>query len=538
MNVTNPPPCVLFEDNHLLVVNKPPGWNTHAPNPFAGEGLYDWLRRREPRWASLAIVHRLDKDTSGLIVFAKTTLASQSLTRQFTERHIVKKYLLVTDRPVPPLPRTVCSNLVRLGNRYTSTHAPAAGAPAKTTFGLPPPAAASAPPLLTLEATPATGRTHQIRVHAAESGFPILGDPLYGGTPAARLHLHAAQLTLSHPESHRTLAFTAPVDWSTPPALALRRACIDAAGTDAFRLIHGAADGEPGCYLDRLGPFLLAQSEAAPAAARLSWIDAPRQHLEVRGVYLKVRLRQLRTAPPASIAPRHLDGEIAPPEFAVRENGLEFLVRLDEGYSTGLFLDQRDNRRRLLDNHVAARFPAFPDTPARCEVLNLFAYTCAFSVCAARARARTVSVDLSRRYLEWGQRNFAVNGLDRTGHAFLHGDVFDWLRRLARQSRRFQVVLLDPPTFSTSKSSGQFRAEHDLGRLIETALAVLAPNGTLLVSTNAARLSPDAFLAVIEAAVHRATRRVHQLEYCPQPPDFPVVRAEPAYLKTAWISVK
>ena len=77
------PPCVLHEDEHLLVVNKPAGWNTHAPSAFAGEGIYDWLKHREPRWASLAIIHRLDKETSGVMVFGKTTLANRSLTEQF-----------------------------------------------------------------------------------------------------------------------------------------------------------------------------------------------------------------------------------------------------------------------------------------------------------------------------------------------------------------------------------------------------------------------------------------------------------------------
>ena len=91
-------PCVIFEDEHLLVVNKPAGWNTHAPSPYAGEGIYDWLKNREPRWASLAIIHRLDKETSGVMVFGKTPFANRSLTDQFTERRVRKKYLLLTDR--------------------------------------------------------------------------------------------------------------------------------------------------------------------------------------------------------------------------------------------------------------------------------------------------------------------------------------------------------------------------------------------------------------------------------------------------------
>src|SRR4030095_14618567 len=91
---------ILFEDDHLLVVNKPADWNTHAPSPFAGEGIYDWLRHREPRWASLAIVQRLDKETSGVMVFGKTPLANRSLTQQFAGGAVRKLYRLVTDRPV------------------------------------------------------------------------------------------------------------------------------------------------------------------------------------------------------------------------------------------------------------------------------------------------------------------------------------------------------------------------------------------------------------------------------------------------------
>src|SRR5580698_9808969 len=95
-----PPPCVIFEDEHLLVVNKPAGMNTHAPATFAGEGIYEWLKHRERRWANLAILHRLDKETSGLLVFGKTPEANRFLTVQFTAHTIRKRYHLLTDRPV------------------------------------------------------------------------------------------------------------------------------------------------------------------------------------------------------------------------------------------------------------------------------------------------------------------------------------------------------------------------------------------------------------------------------------------------------
>ena len=165
-------PCLFHEDEHLLVVNKPAGLNTHAPSPYAGEGLYDWLRHREARWASLAIIHRLDKETSGVMVFGKTPLANRALTAQFAARSVHKVYQLRTGCPVPAGEQVVKSGIARAGDRYVSSPD---GEPAETRFrrlsdGL-------------VEAQPLTGRTHQIRVHAAERGFPILGDALYGGSP-------------------------------------------------------------------------------------------------------------------------------------------------------------------------------------------------------------------------------------------------------------------------------------------------------------------------------------------------------------------
>src|SRR5437899_990314 len=128
------PLLILFEDEHLLVINKPAGMNTHAPSPFAGEGIYDWLREREPRWANLAIIHRLDKETSGLLLFGKTREANRSLTGQFTRRSVRKKYLLLTDRPVPGSEFRVVSSLVRSGGKYLSRPEHAGSSRAETYF--------------------------------------------------------------------------------------------------------------------------------------------------------------------------------------------------------------------------------------------------------------------------------------------------------------------------------------------------------------------------------------------------------------------
>src|SRR3954447_5939180 len=104
---------ILHEDEDLLVINKPAGINTHAPSPYAGEGIYDWLRHREPRWARLAILHRLDKETSGVLVFGKTPEANRSLTQQFTEHTIRKTYRLLTEKPLDRDELVVVSSLFR-----------------------------------------------------------------------------------------------------------------------------------------------------------------------------------------------------------------------------------------------------------------------------------------------------------------------------------------------------------------------------------------------------------------------------------------
>jgi 23S rRNA (cytosine1962-C5)-methyltransferase len=506
---------IVFEDEHLLLVNKPAGWNTHAPATFAGEGLHEWLRNRHPRWSTLSIIHRLDKETSGLMVLGKTAAANRSLTRQFEERGVEKKYILLTDRTLNFQTLRARSALVRVGAKYVS-RPPHAGAPlAETLF-----TKAGA----TIEAVPLTGRTHQIRVHAAEHGFPILGDTLYGGAPAARLCLHAAELRFEHPATSQPLSFSAPPDFAADSRLALRAAIIDPVLTNAFRLIHGAADGWPGLYLDRLGEDLLAQTAGELTVPQRKFIG----QIPARTVYHQRVQRQGRTQP------RRLWGAPATNEILVLENGLQFLLRLDEGGSIGLFLDQRDNRRRLLDHYVAPGF----ELPSAPTVLNAFAYTCGFSVAAAAGGAHVTSLDLSKNYLAWGRKNFELNALAPSRHEVIFGDAFDWFRRLAKKKKVFDLVILDPPTFSRSRESGVFQAETHYGALVDAALPLLKPGGTLLASTNAASFAPEDFIEAVTGSIRRAGRHIVLRHYAPQPPDFPIDRAEPAYLKTVWLRVE
>jgi 23S rRNA (cytosine1962-C5)-methyltransferase len=127
--------------------------------------------------------------------------------------------------------------------------------------------------------------------------------------------------------------------------------------------------------------------------------------------------------------------------------------------------------------------------------------------------------------------------IDPTGHEFIYGDCFEWLKRLGKKARTFDAVLLDPPTFSKSKTSGIFRVEKDYGRLLDAALPLLAPGGLLFCSTNSATLAAEDFVASLQRAIVAAGREIEKELFVPQPPDFAPANAGPGYLKTVWLKV-
>jgi 23S rRNA (guanine2445-N2)-methyltransferase / 23S rRNA (guanine2069-N7)-methyltransferase len=161
----------------------------------------------------------------------------------------------------------------------------------------------------------------------------------------------------------------------------------------------------------------------------------------------------------------------------VAEAGLKFRVNFDDYLDTGLFLDHRMTRARLRDAAPGGSF------------LNLFAYTGAATVYAAAGGARdSVSVDLSRTYLEWARENLALNGFAGASHALIQADCREWLAEAGRGTQRFDLIFLDPPTFSNSKRmEGVLDLARDHPALIDAGARLLAPRGLLVFSTNAQR---------------------------------------------------
>lgn len=202
------------------------------------------------------------------------------------------------------------------------------------------------------------------------------------------------------------------------------------------------------------------------------------------------------------------------------ERTLRYGIDFATGYSVGLFVDQRENR-----SFVRREKPK--------TLLNCFAYTCAFSVAAATVGAETVSVDLSKKSLARGRENFALNSLPSAPHRLVAEDVMEFLPRLARKGEKFDMIILDPPTFSRTHRGKAFQVERDFETLLLSALEVAERRGRILLSTNCTTLNERA-LQVMAKFCLKATRRAGVLHSEPAPADFP----SGAGARTVWLSLR
>ncbi|WP_370385983.1 class I SAM-dependent methyltransferase [Snodgrassella alvi] len=161
-------------------------------------------------------------------------------------------------------------------------------------------------------------------------------------------------------------------------------------------------------------------------------------------------------------------------DFVIHEHGRAFWVNLDKYLDTGLFLDHRNTRQKIGNIVAGKRF------------LNLFAYTGSFSVYAATGGALfSETVDLSNTYLQWAQRNFELNGLDMQAHQIVRADVFQYLQKAVEDHKQFDLIVMDPPSFSNSKKMLDILdIQRDQEKLIDGAMRLLSKQGSLYFSNN------------------------------------------------------
>ena len=297
--------------------------------------------------------------------------------------------------------------------------------------------------------------------------------------------------------------------------------------TDAYRMVNAEGDGLPGLVVDRYAGYLLLQLYSASWRAHLPLLTRTLQEmLEPVGIYEKSRplqTRELEAPADTRKFGRLLAGVPAPDPLMVRENGLNFLVSMERGLNTGLFLDQRRNRRNLL-----------PLVPGK-KVLNLFAYTGAFSVAAAAAGATLVtSVDVSQGYTEWAKSNFGINRINPKRHEFIVGDCMAVLADLKRKGKTYDIVLMDPPSFSTTSKS-RFNTRGGTSDVVAAALPLLSGGGLLIASSNHQKVDLPDYLKELRRGALQAGSDLRVIALDGQPEDFPypVTFPEGRYLKYA-----
>jgi len=595
---------IVFEDRDVVAIAKPVGVPCEAPADGLGEDLPTRLARffeqRDGAGGSsyLGAHQRLDAATSGVVLYARRREANAGLARQFEAGEVIREYVaaVVGWRGGPRVLRHHLAKgdgarLISVAGRDARGKAAEAHIRVLAREG--------ERALLLCRVTaggPLTLRTQLALEHA-----PVVGDTLYasisdstrnasisestrnasisestrntrnaddtrdapisGETFAApRLLLHARRLALRHPLSGAALDLVAEPprafdDWlrrgERPPfddTAVLRDRLADArearfglaqlAGsadaTTAYRLVNEHGDGMPGLAVDVYGEHCVAQLLGEAASAHADAIFDALAALGFAGVYAKYRPRQANVLVDTrrdAIAPKLPVRGVATPAEAlvIYEHGLPLEVRLGDGLSTGLFLDQRETRRRVRELAGDAR------------VLNLFAYTCAFTAAAAAGGARaTVSIDAARDALAWGERNVAraraaagTSGDDR----FVRADVFDALTRLAKSPERFELVIVDPPTYATTRTS-RWTSGASWRALTAQCVAVLAPGGRLIASSNDRRLPPAKFRRFVQEGVREAARTPSQVKEFAIARDFPPGVGRDAHLKSLLVTLR
>lgn len=480
--------CV-YEDDYFVVVNKPAGLSVNTSVRGLAGGAVEILRElRKPELPHLSACTRLERAASGLVVLAKTSEAASqfqevSKTKSLSRRFIAmvrtdgtrKKQKAGEARPDEP-----ALSLTTLAT-FTGGEKVAVDQPA--------------------------GLKVHVRAALATMRRPVIGDAEFASREkkkpqTGRMFLHLERLNFDHPflGQHVTLIASPPRSFDRvergqsvlsahfEAALASRIPILLDTETDAYRVISASADGVPGLVAERFGSVVVLEAllgkfnegdEGLNIAA--AWCA---RRLGVTTVYAK-RVPRDRSSIPAEEAKKFFDekplvGPESDDEIVVREKGLNYLIKPSDGFGAGLFLDQRENRQRLREMANGK------------SVCNLFAYTCGFSVAAAAGGAEsTANVDLAVKYLEWGKRCYAANKIDLgERHRFYASDVFEFFKRAERQKLKYDIVIVDPPTFSRSKKPARvFQVTIHLVELIRRAAGLLNKRGVMLVSTNHRELS-------------------------------------------------
>lgn len=299
-------------------------------------------------------------------------------------------------------------------------------------------------------------------------------------------------------------------------ALARREALFADPETTAFRVFNGEGDGIGGLTIDYFdGFYMVSWYSEGIYSLKHHVYSVMDKIIDYKGVYEKKRFDAKGEYIEQDDFVKGQQGDFP---IIVRENGINFAVNLNDGAMTGIFLDQRDVRQAIRDKYSEGK-----------NVLNTFSYTGAFSVAAALGGAmKTTSVDLAKRSLAKTIEQFSVNGIDYEQQDIKVMDVFDYFRYAKRHELKFDLVVLDPPSFARSKKY-TFSTAKDYPALLKDAIAITEKNGVIVASTNNSSFGMKKFKTFIEQAFSEAGSKFKILEESSLPRDFRTNRDFPEF---------
>ncbi|MGQ5178043.1 class I SAM-dependent rRNA methyltransferase [Bacillus halotolerans] len=311
-------------------------------------------------------------------------------------------------------------------------------------------------------------------------------------------------------------------------AVQARANLFAAPDTTAFRLFNGEGDGIGGVTVDYYDGYLLLQWYSKGIYTFKETLIAALDELDIeyKAIYEKKRFD---TAGQYVEDDDFVKGERGEFPIIIQENGIQYAVDLNEGAMTGIFLDQRHVRKAIRDRYASGK-----------NVLNTFSYTGAFSVAAALGGAeKTTSVDVANRSLAKTIEQFSVNKLDYEAHDIKVMDVFKYFSYAAKKDLRFDLIVLDPPSFARTKKR-TFSAAKDYKNLLKETIAITADKGIIVASTNSSAFGMKKFKGFIDAAFKEANERYTIIEEFTLPEDFKTMSAYPEgnYLKVVFLQKK
>lgn len=299
----------------------------------------------------------------------------------------------------------------------------------------------------------------------------------------------------------------------------------------AYRLFHGP--GEPlaaqtaptafteGLLIDVFEKEAWISSAHVLTPVQLRDLEASLQSVGITGAVL---IERSNSGPPRGLKP--LFGKVPASESVVEEGSAKYGIRWKNVFQPGLFLDHEPLRMVLQEGSIFRSM-------VRPRILNTFCFTGSLSVSAylgavkqGKPDATVTSIDLSRPVLDWAKANWQLNSLPADSARWIHGDVFDRLGTFRKKGELFDLILLDPPSFSRGPR-GVFSTAKDLERLLSDALPLLSREGWLMLSINTSKILPKVFRSRVETALAKLKWRIINEIQLPLPPGVPVVKGKP-----------